>query len=96
MASNETLEVKTGDDLFLNCTVYGTPTPTVTWMKDNMPLTNTSDFFDNERTVLSDDGQRIEVRLLRREDHEGVYTCHAKNRVNFVTGKLQLTFVSGQ
>uniref|UniRef100_A0A0P4VYT9 Receptor protein-tyrosine kinase n=2 Tax=Scylla olivacea TaxID=85551 RepID=A0A0P4VYT9_SCYOL len=92
MAENKTMNVKTGEELFLNCTVFGTPAPKVTWMKNNNPLTNASDFFDNERTLLSKDGQRIEIKVLRKKEHEGVYTCRAENRMNAVVGKLQLSF----
>lgn len=97
MAKNETITVKTGDDdLSLNCTVFGTPTPNITWMKDNKPLDSTSHFFNDENVVLSPDRQRIEIGFLRKEEHEGVYTCRAENRVNYKAGSIELSFVSDE
>uniref|UniRef100_A0AAU0N4Q3 Receptor tyrosine kinase PVR2B1b n=1 Tax=Gecarcinus lateralis TaxID=6769 RepID=A0AAU0N4Q3_GECLA len=91
MARNGTVTVKENSPYLLNCTVTGTPTPVITWKKDDQPLSHDSDFLDGKTTFLSDDLQRLELKYVFKNKHVGVYSCSAENRVNRVTGTLTLT-----
>nr|WOX59922.1 receptor tyrosine kinase PVR2B1a [Carcinus maenas] len=90
MKENKTVIVKE-TPFFLNCTVAGTPQPTITWKKDGKPLTHTSAFFDNKTTFLWSDSQRIEFKYEFKEKHVGRYTCTANNRLNTLIRTLVLT-----
>ncbi|KAK7080793.1 hypothetical protein SK128_024462, partial [Halocaridina rubra] len=85
-------EVMVGENepLSLNCTVLGTPNPTILWFKDNKPLYADSDFFNNNTVVLSADHQRIYLKYVFQE-HEGDYKCIAENRLNTIEGFLMVT-----
>ncbi|XP_064082530.1 vascular endothelial growth factor receptor 1-like isoform X2 [Macrobrachium nipponense] len=76
------------DTLDLNCTVSGTPTPKISWFKDDAPLLPDSDFFDNETVFLKNNHQTIHLKYVFR--NTGVYSCTAENRLNKITGYLTI------
>lgn len=77
------------EPLYLNCTVSGTPTPKISWFKDDEPLLPDSDFFDGETVFLKNKSQIIYFRYVFKENI-GVYSCTAENRLNKITGYLTI------
>ncbi|UJR30963.1 hypothetical protein I4U23_018475 [Adineta vaga] len=61
----------------LQCRATGYPLPRVTWMRNNVPLINTT------RTTLQNDGSLI-IHPYKRED-AGPYVCNATNKKESVT-----------
>ncbi|XP_072488817.1 hemicentin-2 isoform X3 [Notamacropus eugenii] len=68
----ETLSQVAGKPLVLVCDVTGVPAPTVTWLKDRMPVESSV-----ERGIVSRGG-RLQLSRLQ-PSQEGVYTCVAEN-----------------
>ncbi|XP_056668537.1 hemicentin-2 isoform X2 [Monodelphis domestica] len=68
----ETLSQVAGNPLVLVCDVAGVPAPTVTWLKDRMPVESSV-----ERGVVSRGG-RLQLSRLQ-PSQEGTYTCVAEN-----------------
>lgn len=60
--------------VFIDCPVSGSPTPSIIWSKDRIPL---FDFPYQDLKVLNQD-QRLEVSNAQVED-AGKYTCKATN-----------------
>ncbi|XP_071536960.1 vascular endothelial growth factor receptor 1-like [Panulirus ornatus] len=89
-----TLEVEEDKPFNLSCTVSGKPTPTVTWFKDDEPLTPDSSFFD-DTTFLVNDNQRIELKYVFKKKHVGLYSCRAKNRLGELKGFLEIVTPGG-
>ena len=66
-----------GQELVIECTVEGTPTPDVEWMKDNRPLVGSDD--SSIFISISDNGvARVRIEGAT-EDNNGQYTCTASN-----------------
>jgi len=61
----------------LQCRATGYPLPRIIWMRDNIPLINTT------RTTLQNDGSLI-IHPYKRED-AGPYVCNATNKKESVT-----------
>ncbi|XP_042225356.1 vascular endothelial growth factor receptor 1-like isoform X2 [Homarus americanus] len=87
----QTVVVKEKAPFSLNCTVTGTPKPTISWYKDNELLTFNSSLFDNETTFLSSDHQRLLLKYVFKEKHVGHYTCRAENRLGPLIGFLSVS-----
>ncbi|XP_060056373.1 hemicentin-2 isoform X2 [Erinaceus europaeus] len=82
----ETLSQLAGNPLVLTCDVTGVPAPTVTWLKDRMPVESTLAL-----GVVSRGGRLMLSRL--QPSQAGTYTCVAENtqaeaRKNFVVTML--------
>lgn len=60
--------------LYLNCPVTGSPQPSITWLKDSIPVLNLP---YKDLLVLNRD-QRLEISNAQVED-AGKYTCRASN-----------------
>lgn len=61
----------------LQCRATGYPSPRITWMRNNIPLQNTT------RLKLQNDGSLI-IHPYKRED-AGPYVCNATNKKESVT-----------
>lgn len=72
-------DVSKGEQVRLQCYVYGQPTPSVTWFKDGVALE------ENEaegRAVEVDKSLVIQkARRNSKHDDSGVYYCYATNEV---------------
>ncbi|XP_057580791.1 hemicentin-2 [Hippopotamus amphibius kiboko] len=68
----ETVSQVAGSPLVLNCDVTGVPAPTVTWLKDRMPVESSV-----AHGVVSRGG-RLQLSHLQ-PDQAGTYTCVAEN-----------------
>uniref|UniRef100_A0A8C0DZX9 Hemicentin-2 n=1 Tax=Balaenoptera musculus TaxID=9771 RepID=A0A8C0DZX9_BALMU len=82
----ETVSQVAGSPLVLSCDVTAVPAPSVTWLKDRMPVESSV-----ARGVVSRGG-RLQLSHLR-PDQAGTYTCVAKNaqaeaRKDFVVAVL--------
>ncbi|KAM9722140.1 hemicentin-2 isoform 3-T3 [Dama dama] len=83
----ETVSQVAGSPLVLSCDVTGVPAPTVTWLKDRMPVAESS----VAHGVVSRGG-RLQLSHLQ-PDQAGTYTCMAENaqaeaRKDFVVAVL--------
>uniref|UniRef100_A0A1B0DJJ6 Uncharacterized protein n=1 Tax=Phlebotomus papatasi TaxID=29031 RepID=A0A1B0DJJ6_PHLPP len=66
------------DPATLNCKVQGTPTPTIQWYKDGVPLKILP---GSHRLFLPAGGLFfLKVVNSRRESDSGVYWCEARNQ----------------
>ncbi|KAF7690985.1 intercellular adhesion molecule 5 isoform X2 [Silurus meridionalis] len=73
----KTLEVKTGNDVSLNCTAIGNPEPEVRWSFRNQFKTNWS--------------RQAILKITKAEsDHRGQYTCTATNKLGSQTATVSL------
>ncbi|XP_069175475.1 vascular endothelial growth factor receptor 1 isoform X2 [Procambarus clarkii] len=89
--NGKTVEIKEGSEYMLNCTVTGTPTPVISWFKENIPLVpGDSTFFDNKTAFLLDNHQRVLLRHVF-DDYTGHYSCRAENRIYKRIGSVILT-----
>lgn len=67
------------------------PTPKITWKKDGRKITDEQNSF-----IISDTffGRRLSIESVDETNHQGVYTCEAKNAMNTdnpITFKTTLT-----
>ncbi|KAB0366601.1 hypothetical protein FD754_010757, partial [Muntiacus muntjak] len=88
----ETVSQVAGSPLVLSCDVTGVPAPTVTWLKDRMPVESSV-----AHGVVSRGG-RLQLSHLQ-PDQAGTYTCVAENtqaeaRKDFVVAVLAPTTVA--
>ncbi|XP_035265281.1 vascular endothelial growth factor receptor 3 isoform X1 [Anguilla anguilla] len=69
--TNQTVNVS--ESLLMKCEVEGTPTPQLSWLKDNQPLHPMSGI------LLQDSNRTLSIQRVREED-AGHYTCTACNK----------------
>ncbi|KAJ8396760.1 hypothetical protein AAFF_G00013590 [Aldrovandia affinis] len=69
--TNQTVNVS--ESLLMKCEVEGTPTPQLSWLKDNQPLHPMSGI------LLQDSSGTLSIQRVREED-AGRYTCIACNK----------------
>lgn len=71
---NETSEVSVvlGFPSVLSCNAEGSPTPSITWLKDNLPLVSTP------QLTYTNGGQALRLGSAQG-DSSGLYTCRATN-----------------
>ncbi|KAL4649213.1 vascular endothelial growth factor receptor 3 isoform X1 [Arapaima gigas] len=69
--SNQTVNIS--ESLQMKCDVEGTPTPQLSWLKDNQPLHQISGI------LLQDSNRTLSIQRVREED-AGLYTCTACNQ----------------
>ncbi|KAF7707139.1 vascular endothelial growth factor receptor 3 isoform X2 [Silurus meridionalis] len=65
--------VNVSASLHIECDVEGTPSPQLSWFKDNQPLHQISGI------ILQDSNQSLSIQRVREED-AGLYTCTACNQ----------------
>ncbi|XP_054162943.1 protein turtle-like [Oppia nitens] len=73
--------VRVGSTLTLNCIAVGTPSPTVVWQKDNLPI--------ETKTNIKIVGSELRIENLGESDI-GDYQCVAKNRQGSVTANTKV------
>ena len=81
-------DVPEGASHTLECVVSGIPFPTITWYKDDVPLTNNADFvstIDNGRCLLK-------IRKMTKA-LTGTYACKATNPGGDVTSSAVVNAV---
>uniref|UniRef100_A0A8D0CNB7 Vascular endothelial growth factor receptor 3 n=1 Tax=Scleropages formosus TaxID=113540 RepID=A0A8D0CNB7_SCLFO len=69
--TNQTVNIS--ESLQMKCDVEGTPTPQLSWLKDNQPLHQISGI------LLQDSNRTLSIQRVREED-AGLYTCTACNQ----------------
>lgn len=80
------VNVQTGKTARFECLAVGTPTPSITWFKENTPIDA-----DN-RIKLKNDGTLLEIHNVHESD-ESLYVCEAKNTLGSreVSANLRVT-----
>lgn len=82
LSISEDVVVKVGDPVTLSCLAKGDPKPLITWIKDDIRVTN-----DN-RFVLKSSGE-LTIRDIGKND-EGNYHCVARNNVGSDTKNVRV------
>lgn len=59
-----------GENLTLSCSAAGSPTPVISWLKDNVSISNFSSAGGNSSLVLN---------FVQKETTDGKYGCVAEN-----------------
>ena len=67
------------DGIELTCKVHGRPRPLITWYLNGKKLKPT---LNTTRVQILDDNQEVRINYVSSKD-EGLYECHAENRVGF-------------
>ena len=73
MSISQDIVVNVGDEVSLTCSAQGHPKPVITWVKDDIRVTN------GNRFVLQASGD-LNIKEIGKND-EGNYQCLAKNDV---------------
>ncbi|KAK3540674.1 hypothetical protein QTP70_034595, partial [Hemibagrus guttatus] len=76
------VKVLLNQDVVLICNVHGFPTPSVTWLKEDVPIAT------GERLVVLSDGS-LRLSQVTRSD-AGTYSCLAQNAAGSTEGKTEL------
>uniref|UniRef100_A0A671S8Q9 Vascular endothelial growth factor receptor 3 n=1 Tax=Sinocyclocheilus anshuiensis TaxID=1608454 RepID=A0A671S8Q9_9TELE len=82
--TNQTVNVS--ESLQMECDVEGTPSPQLSWFKDNQPLHQISGIF------LQDSNRTLSIQRVREED-AGLYTCTACNQRGCVKSSATLSVI---
>ncbi|KAG7464860.1 hypothetical protein MATL_G00170170 [Megalops atlanticus] len=82
--TNQTVNVS--ESLLMKCDVEGTPTPQLSWLKDNQPLHPMSGI------LLQDSNRTLSIQRVREED-AGLYTCTACNRKGCIHSSATVSVV---
>lgn len=69
-------DINVGGNAKLECVAVGTPSPTITWFKENRVIQSTN------RIHLSVDGTILEIRDAKESD-SGLYICEARNSFGY-------------
>ena len=80
------IKKSTGEDAMFECTVTGTPDPTISWMKDNVPVKLSNPKYSTpSRGVL-------QITNVEPED-SGVFECVATNNLGMIySRRLRLQY----
>ena len=73
----ENISIDEGDTIILECEVRGFPVPQITWYLND--------------STLSNNNSLVEIVNAKKEDHEGVYRCEAKNPAGAVSASAVVT-----
>ncbi|XP_051505452.1 vascular endothelial growth factor receptor 3-like isoform X3 [Myxocyprinus asiaticus] len=82
--TNQTVNVS--ESLQLECDVEGTPSPQLSWFKDNQPLHQISGI------LLQDSNRTLSIQRVREED-AGLYTCTACNQRGCVQSSATVSVI---
>ncbi|KAM9391508.1 hemicentin-1 [Pholidichthys leucotaenia] len=84
--SSETSDVSVvlGFPKVLHCDVEGSPSPSITWLKDNQPIVSSS------QLTYTQDGQALRLSSAQG-DSSGLYTCRATNPAGTATKHYSLS-----
>ena len=77
-----------GKDAVLSCTCSGTPLPTVTWMKDEKPLSPDSQY----RIDVNGGHTKLYIQSAQKPD-EGWYQCTAVNPAGSTITRTKVTVI---
>ena len=77
-----------GESVVMECTISGSPKPTITWFKDNKILLKSA------RLVTAMDDQFLVVVHVDESD-EGTYMCEGTNTQGTIRQRADLTVSSG-
>ena len=76
-----------GTEILLECSISGTPTPSLTWFKDNKAIKPSKDI------EISYDGKTARLRVLEGcPSHAGHYVCKGHNTVGETTSTCTVYF----
>ena len=79
------IEIKEGDELKINVTIRGNPSPDVKWFKDDKPFKRTS------RGNISARGNKFGITIFTvTPEDSGVYKCVAKSAAGTTTKTFQV------
>lgn len=78
-----------GSNAILECTANGSPQPMISWNKDDIVITNTS---DNSRYQFKDDGALLIIKNVQLED-AGRYECLISNAIGSARDSSYLTVI---
>ncbi|XP_026880254.2 vascular endothelial growth factor receptor 2 isoform X1 [Electrophorus electricus] len=76
--------VNMSDSTTLVCDVSGTPTPVITWTKDNQTVMKGSG------VILTESNRTLTIQRVKKED-SGMYICTACNKLGCDSSKMHLT-----
>ncbi|KAK3542298.1 hypothetical protein QTP86_021960, partial [Hemibagrus guttatus] len=76
--------VNVSDSTMLVCEARGTPTPVITWTKDNQTVVKGSG------VILAQSNRLLTIQRVKKED-SGLYTCTACNKQGCISIQSQLT-----
>ncbi|XP_050960376.1 vascular endothelial growth factor receptor 3 isoform X1 [Labeo rohita] len=82
--TNQTVNVS--ESLQMECDVEGTPSPQLSWFKDNQPLHQISGI------LLQDSNRTLSIQRVREED-AGLYTCTACNQKGCVQSSATVSVI---
>uniref|UniRef100_A0A8C1KIV1 Vascular endothelial growth factor receptor 3 n=1 Tax=Cyprinus carpio TaxID=7962 RepID=A0A8C1KIV1_CYPCA len=82
--TNQTVNVS--ESLQMECDVEGTPSPQLSWFKDNQPLHQISGI------LLQDSNRTLSIQRVREED-AGLYTCRACNQRGCVQSSATVSVI---
>ncbi|XP_076271608.1 peroxidasin isoform X2 [Rhynchophorus ferrugineus] len=71
----ENVDAVVGSSIKLECTASGTPTPEITWFKDDLEVLPS-----DERVVYNADRTSLQITYAKEED-SGLYVCEARNPI---------------
>ncbi|KAM9470494.1 vascular endothelial growth factor receptor 3 [Clarias gariepinus] len=81
---NQTVNVSSS--LQMECNVNGTPSPELSWFKDNQPLNQISG------VLLQDSNRTLSIQRVREED-AGLYTCTACNKIGCIHSSATVSVI---
>ncbi|XP_062854783.1 hemicentin-1 [Trichomycterus rosablanca] len=88
----EHLVVVRGSVVTMVCEAHGDPPPSLTWTKDNEPLSLHQNLHQNHLDLLLQDEGKTHLQLLDVQlEDAGLYSCTAKNRAGTSTKTFNLT-----
>ena len=99
LGSDAATQVTLNSTVLVTCIAYGDPLPTVTWQKDTMALSNTTESDDGViiyNTVVNEGGRVFARSILQvcfvDDDETGVYSCIATNSLGTDTQDINLSY----
>lgn len=85
MVAMPTVTVSEGTNAVLDCMASGTPTPSVSWFFNSVPLPNAG----NPRVQLAPGNNSLLISFVQASD-EGGYLCRASNSAGTESATIQL------
>uniref|UniRef100_UPI0037E72028 cell adhesion molecule L1-like a isoform X2 n=1 Tax=Semicossyphus pulcher TaxID=241346 RepID=UPI0037E72028 len=100
---NQAYAVVLGGDIMLNCRVFGSPTPSISWTKDGTHETLVGErFFEHQNGSLQiinaeydDDGNYVCVAISREGESAIIAKLHVKDPTRIVNPPQDMQIISG-
>ena len=86
IAIEATPNPRIGEPFFLQCTVTGTPSPTIVWMKDGIPLNKS--ILRIVSLLRKPNSSCIVISKAAGIEYNGMYTCIASNDAGSVSSSF--------